>query len=62
MGSRLPKSATVCYKPSLKVDDPSHSILYLSSGTLSQNKVSILLKPEKCRTGKTYVEREVFVR
>ena len=33
-----------CYKPSLKVDDPSHSVLYLSTGTLSQNEVDILLK------------------
>ena len=32
-----------CYQSSPKVDNP-HSVLYLSTGTLSQNQVGIYLK------------------
>ena len=33
-----------CYQSSPKVNNPSHSVLYLSTGILSQNEVGILLK------------------
>ena len=57
-----------CKKPSPRVYDPSHSALYLCSGTLSQNEVGILLKwgrggtAKSSKFGKKHVQREVFVR
>ena len=45
-------SYPVIYRFSPKVDNPSHSVLYLSTGTLSQNEVGILLKWWRRGTGK----------
>ena len=52
-----------CYEPSPKLDDPSHSVLYLCNGTLTQNEVGISLKlgeaelEKNSKFGKTYTER-----
>ena len=55
-----------------KMDDPSQSALYLSTSTLSQNKLGILLScggrrlsgtgKKKQNLKKKHVQREVFVR
>ena len=51
-----------------KMLSPSHSVLYLSTVTLSKNEVGILLKWERGGTEKNskfekkHVPREVFVR
>lgn len=54
-----------------KMEDPSQSALYLSTSTLSQNELGILLScggrrqsgtGKKKKFGKKHVQREVFVR
>ena len=50
---------------SVRYYDSSHSVLYLSTGTLSQNEAGILIKcgrggTEKKKLKKKHVPREIF--